>query len=92
MGFSRSAVHFSGQTRIYTSKAASGADAVRNFCPVCNSLVFGGRVGKDDAFMIYAGSLDDPSCFRPTIAIFTRSRPTWTVIPPGLKIFEGGPS
>ncbi len=92
MGFPSSAVRFSGQTRIFTSKAASGGDAVRNFCPICGSLVFGGEVGKDDSHTIYAGSLDDPSSFRPTIAIFTRNRPIWAVIPPDLTMFEALPS
>jgi hypothetical protein len=92
MGFRSSAVRFSGSTRKFTSKAASGTDAVRNFCPVCNSLVFGGEVGKDREFTIYAGSLDDPSSFHPTIAIFTRNRPNWAVIPPGLTNFETVPS
>jgi len=81
MGFPSSAVRFSGETRIFTSKAANGGDAVRNFCPVCSSLVFGGEVGKDDQHTIYAGSLDDPSSFRPTIAIFPSladARTAWT--------------
>jgi hypothetical protein len=92
LGFPSSAVQFSGQTRMFASKAASGQDAVRNFCSVCGSLVFGGIVGKDDSHTIYAGSLDDPSSFRPTIAIFTRNRPAWAVIPAGLTIFETTPS
>jgi hypothetical protein len=91
MGFPSSAVRFSGQTRQFTSKAASGGDAVRNFCPVCGGLVFGGKVGKDDSHTIYAGSLDDPSGFQPRIAIFTRNRPAWAVIPPGLKLFDAMP-
>ena len=73
------------------SPAARGSDAVRNFCPVCGSLVFGGEVGKDDSFTIYAGSLDDPSSFHPEIAIFARSRPPWAVIPPGLTVFDRMP-
>jgi hypothetical protein len=92
MGFPSSAVRFSGHTRKFTSKAARGGDAVRNSCPVCGSLVFGGEIGKDDSHTIYAGSLDDPSRFHPTIAIFTRNRPTWAVIPPNLTAFEGMPS
>ena len=92
MGFPSSAVLFSGQTRIFTSKAANGGNAVRNFCPICGSLVFGGEVGKDDQHTIYAGSLDDPSSFHPTIAIFTRNRPIWAVIPPDLTMFEATPS
>ena len=91
MGFSSSAVRFSGETRKFVSKSARGSDAVRNSCPVCSSLVFGGEIGKTDSFTIYAGSLDDPASFHPTIAIFASSRPAWAIIPPGLAIFEGMP-
>jgi hypothetical protein len=88
MGFSSGAVRFIGESRIFTSKSARGTDAVRNFCPICGGLVFGGEVGKDDEFTIYAGSLDDPSSFHPTIAIFARNRPSWAVIPPQLTVFD----
>jgi hypothetical protein len=92
MGFAAGAVRFSGEAKPFTTKAAHGGDAVRNSCPHCSSLVFGGEPGKDDSFTIYAGSLDDSSAFRPTIAIFARSRPPWALIPPGLKVFERMPS
>jgi hypothetical protein len=91
MGFPSSAVRFSGQTRQFSSKAANGNDAVRNSCPVCGGLVFGGEVGKASSHTIYAGSLDDPSSFRPRIAIFTRNRPEWAVIPAGLTVFDTVP-
>ena len=92
MGFAGSAVRFSGQSREFRSKAASGGDAVRNFCITCGSLVFGGEVGISDSFTIYAGSLDDPSAFRPTAAIFARSRAPCFVIPPGLKVYDTLPT
>jgi hypothetical protein len=92
MGFAGSAVRFTGQSRQFRSKAAGGGDAVRNFCPVCGSLVFGGDVGKDDSFTIYAGSLDDPSAFHPTAAIFARSRPPWAAIPEGLRVYDALPT
>src|SRR3977135_2483694 len=92
MGFASSAVRFTGETRQFRSKAATGGDAVRNFCPVCGSLVFGGEVGKDDSFTIYAGSLDDPSVFQPKVAIFVRSRPPGGVIPGGLTGYDGLPA
>jgi hypothetical protein len=88
MGFRADAVRFTGPTRQFVSKAARGGDAVRNSCPVCGSLVFGGIVGKDNSHTIYAGSLDDPSAFRPNIAIFNRDRPAWVALPPGLKVFD----
>jgi hypothetical protein len=88
MGFASAAVRFSGETRQFVSKSARGTDSVRNFCPICGSLVFGGLVGKDRSFTIYAGSLDDPALFRPQVAIFTRDVPVWVVIPPDLKTYE----
>jgi hypothetical protein len=92
MGFAADALRFSGPTRQFVSQAASGGDATRNFCPVCCSLVFGGEPGKSRSFTIYAGSLDDPSAFHPTVAIFAFGRPDWAIIPPGLKIFDRLPA
>jgi hypothetical protein len=91
IGFLSSAVRITGQCRQFTTKAANGNNAVRNFCPVCGGLVFGGRVGIDDSYTIYAGSLDDPTLFHPTIAIFTRNRPIWAAVPPDLTMFETYP-
>jgi hypothetical protein len=92
MSYPASAVRVSGPILTFTSKSARGGDAARNSCAVCGGLVFGGVVGKDDSFTIYAGSLDDPSIFHPQIAIFTRDRPDWAGIPPGLTVFETMPS
>jgi hypothetical protein len=91
MGFASGAVRFSGQTRQFRSLAAGGTESVRNFCPTCGGLVFGGEVGKDDSFTIYAGSLDDPSTFAPKIAIFTRDRPDWAPLPVGLTAYDTMP-
>jgi hypothetical protein len=91
MGFPAGAIRFTGETLQFASKSARGGDAVRNSCPVCGGLVFGGIVGKDDSHTIYAGSLDDASAFGPTIAIFTRDRPHWSPLPPGIKAFETMP-
>ena len=91
MGFKADAVRFTGEARQFRSPAASGGDAVRNSCPICMSLVFGGEIGKTDSHTLYAGSLDDPSAFHPTIAIFAAGRPAWAMIPPDLKVFDRMP-
>lgn len=88
MGFAGDAVRFRGDARQHVSKSFRGTDAVRNFCPSCGSLVFGGIVGKSQSFTIYAGSLDDASLFEPQIVIFMRDRPAWVILPPGLKTYE----
>ena len=84
-------VTFTGASVQHRAKAARGGEAVRNFCPTCGALVFGGRVGEDTSHTIYAGSLDDPSRFKPTLAIFNRDRPAWVPLPEGLAVFETMP-
>jgi hypothetical protein len=91
MGFPATAVRFSGAARQFNSRAFRGGVSTRNFCPTCGGLVFGGIVGESDFHTIYAGSLDDPSHFRPTAAIFNRDRPDWAPLPPGLTVFETMP-
>lgn len=91
MGFAAEAVRFGGPWRTFTCLAANGGNSDRNFCPTCGGLVFGGVVGESDSFTIYAGGLDDPSVFHPTIAIFTQGRPDWAVIPPGFDVYDRGP-
>ena len=86
--FPAHALRFAGETKPSIVKSARGTDAVRNHCASCGSLVFGGTVGKDNAHSIYAGSLDKPSLFQPTIALFMRDKADWVLMPPGLKTFE----
>ena len=91
MGFPSSALRVSGQVRKFTSKAANGGDAVRNSCPVCGSLVFGGELGKDQMFTIYAGSLDDPSWLKVGGALYTASAQPWAHIDETKLRFEKMP-
>jgi hypothetical protein len=91
MSYPADAVRFSGETRVFRSPSFRGGEAVRNSCPACGGLVFGGEVGKDTSHTIYAGSLDEPSDFRPAIAIFNRDRPAWALIPEGVTVFETMP-
>lgn len=92
MGYAATALTFYGASRTTITKAANGGDAVRNFCPVCSSLVFGGVVGDSAEHTIYAGSLDDPTAFTPQIAIFASRRPEWAMIPEGLTVFPKMPT
>jgi hypothetical protein len=91
MGFASAAVEFSGEARQVRSPAFRGGEAVRNFCPACGGLVFGGERGKDSSHTIYAGSLDDASQFEPKIAIFAAGRPAWALIPPQVEVFDALP-
>ena len=92
LGFGAEQVEITGTTLQFTTRSARGTEAVRNSCPFCGSLVFGGRVGEDDQHTIYAGTLDDSAAFTPQIAVFTRDRRPWTPVPDGLPAFDTLPS
>ena len=91
MGFAAEEIAITGATLQFRSPAFSGREAVRNSCPACGGLVFGGEVGKDKMHTVYAGSLDNPALFQPAIAVFVRDRPAWAVVPEGLPTFDTMP-
>jgi len=91
MGFPAEALTITGAVLVHSHKLSDGRVADRNHCAACGSLVYGGVVGQVTSHTIYAGSLDDPSAFKPSIAIFTRDRPDWVPLPEGIKAFETMP-
>ncbi len=88
MSFPAAVIRFTGEARPFRSTSYRGGEAVRNFCPACGGLVFGGEIGKDDRHTVYAGSLDDASAFEPAVAIFLRDKPDWVELPTGIATFE----
>jgi hypothetical protein len=91
MGFPASALRFRGDAVTHTLTQSDGRKSERNFCPHCGGLVYGGVRGKASEHTIYAGSLDDPSRFKPRIAIFNSQRPAWVPLPQGVAVFERMP-
>lgn len=91
MGFPASALTIAGAAVTHALKLADGRVADRNRCARCGSLVYGGIVGKVASHTIYAGSLDDPSAFKPTIAIFVGEKASWALVPAGLTCFATMP-
>ena len=66
MGYKKQSCRVSGETKQARKRLRSGRTSVRNFCPACGSLMFGGEYGVSAQHTIYAGTLDDPSAFHPT--------------------------
>lgn len=91
LNFGPCALTFSGEVRTHTLERSDGRVSQRNFGPQCGALVFGGVIGNLRGHIIYAGSLDDPSHVKPTMAIFVRDKPGWVVLPKGLKLFDKMP-
>ncbi|HXZ86323.1 MAG TPA: GFA family protein [Myxococcota bacterium] len=75
-----------GKPRHFTVIADSGEPATRNFCGECGSPLFGlPENGVSEIVTIRAGSLDDPSLFRPTRDIYVASAQPWDAMDPALQ-------
>jgi hypothetical protein len=81
----------SGQARWYESKADRGHSMRRGFCPTCGSPVFLVNGARDQVTILYAGSLDDPSRFRPSRDIYVASAQPWDLMHPELPKFDRMP-
>ena len=90
--FDEAAVTIEGPTRPYATTGGSGALATRFSCPTCHAIVYGTAEVMPGLTNVYAGSLDDTARFKPTMAIFTRSRPAWDDSSRGLECYETVPS
>ena len=77
--------------KYYESRADSGNTFSRGFCPTCGSRVFGKSSGFPQFLLITAGSLDDPSRFKPSMDFFTASAQAWDHMNPMLPKFPKQP-
>ena len=68
MAVPASTLKIEGQVKYYESKADSGDNFTRGFCPECGAPLLGKSTGDPRLAMVAAASLDDPSQF------FTSSR------------------
>ena len=85
------AVSIAGAVKYHDSRADSGHTFSRGFCPACGSRVFGKSSGFPQFLLITAGSLDDPSRFKPAMDFFTASAQPWDYMNPALPKFPRQP-
>ena len=91
VGFVGGVLKVTGPHTMYQMHHKDGRTSERFSCAKCASLVFGGEPGNPNGNTIYAGTLDDTSQFNPAMAIMTKFKPDWVILPKGLQIFEGMP-
>jgi hypothetical protein len=92
MAFPTDAVKLEGTPRFYEAKADSGNTIRRGFCPNCGSPVMGSTSGLPGVTGISAGSLDDPSAFKPEFVCYTSRGHAWDHVDPALPSFPKMPS
>jgi len=63
----------------YRKLSSEGRAVVRNFCAECGSNLWGET--ELGITSIAAGTLDDPSVFKPSLNVFEEQAPPWARIP-----------
>ena len=66
-----------GEVGSYTSTGESGRTVTRFFCSHCGSQLFSEVEARPGMRFVKAGSLNDPEAIKPSVNIWTRSRPSW---------------
>jgi hypothetical protein len=80
-----------GEPRIYFSLSEAGHTVGRSFCEDCGTPIFAQNAARPGVLSIKAGTLDDPSLYRPKGHIWVKSAPPWHYIDPALPTIEGDP-
>jgi hypothetical protein len=79
-----------GELQQYSTRSMAGGENVRGFCARCGSRISGGK--STESLGILAGSLDDPSLFRPTFDMHTAETQPWDMLDPSMAKFERYPT
>ena len=85
------ALKVTGTVKYYDNRADSGNTFSRGFCPNCGARLFGKTSGMPQFLFVTAGTLDDPSRFKPAMDIFTASAQPWDHMNPALAKFPKSP-
>jgi len=73
MMVSKAGMKLTGELKFYGKETERGTVMERGFCPQCGSNVLCRSDAWPDLYVLAAGTLDDPSVYKPKINIFTRS-------------------
>jgi hypothetical protein len=79
------------ETRYHKIVGDAGKAVERGFCPTCGSHVTIKLERLPDILGLQAGSLDDPSMFRPAMDVFTSSAQPWDHMNPEIQKHMQGP-
>jgi hypothetical protein len=91
MGFADTTIRVTPGAREFASKANSGNDIVRAFCPTCGSGIYSRTAGMPHLIIVRASALDDPALFVPQLAVWAARAPAWDAVPQHLPAFAEAP-
>ena len=84
-------VKLEGEAKRWDIVGDSGNVKTRAFCPTCGSPVYMTFAAMPDAFTVHAGSLDDPSRYKPQAVTYTARGYAWDHLDSALAKFDGMP-
>jgi hypothetical protein len=87
----KAAVTISGTIKRFDAVADSGNEMFRGFCSECGSSVLYGTSAYPGMVFVTAGSLDDPTLFKPAMVVFAASAQPWDRVDPALRKFDAMP-
>ena len=90
--FPKEAFRVTGETKVFTSIADSGAVVHRRFCPSCGTQLFSEAESRPHLIVVRVGSLDDRELGKPGQIIWTEMAPSWACFDPTLPQTEGQPA
>lgn len=76
------AVSIKGEPQYFETVSNAGVTVRRGFCKKCGSPLFSMSEAGEEFMAIKAASLDDPTCFEPSIDTWTSSAQPWCVFSP----------
>jgi hypothetical protein len=81
-----------GALKTYNDTGDSGKTVYRRFCPNCGSGVVAEAVALPGVTLLLAGTLDDPSSYKPVMELYCSSAQPWTNEASERKRFDKMPS
>jgi hypothetical protein len=74
-----------GPMSVYASRADSGNEISRYFCPACGCHLFASSSASPQFRALRLGTLDDPFGIKPQVNMWAASAPSWACLDPSLK-------
>jgi hypothetical protein len=81
-----------GALRFHDSPSHAGGKTHRSFCPDCGSPILAKNDFNPAIVAIRPASLDDLSCFKPQVDVWTSDAHSWDHMDPALQKFEKYPA
>jgi hypothetical protein len=78
VAYPSAAVSVQGTLKTYNDTGDSGKPVYRRFCPNCGSGVVAEAEALPGLTLLLAGTLDDPSSYKPAMEVYCSSAQPWT--------------